>query len=176
MLRRSCKYLTTERENGSGSPQILYALHLVCCVWANIISYNNPPNSLDDALHPLPLLHGNSDGPVTKILNVVLFHVISIEQHLFCISEGSVLIFVTRKLNSEELTQNLKKNDFERMFHDISFQTIFIQLDLFNDFIFLFVTCAHFLAGRKSINRSMLQKSYIFNFIYFQNHVIVMHI
>ncbi|CAB3984381.1 ATP-dependent RNA helicase DDX42 [Paramuricea clavata] len=28
-------------------------------------------------------------------------------------SEGSVLIFVTRKLNSEELSQNLKKNDFE---------------------------------------------------------------
>ena len=27
--------------------------------------------------------------------------------------EGSVLIFVTRKLNSEELSQNLKKNDFE---------------------------------------------------------------
>lgn len=34
----------------------------------------------------------------------------------FHILEGSVLIFVTRKLNSEELSQNLKKNDFERMF------------------------------------------------------------
>ncbi|XP_046846143.1 ATP-dependent RNA helicase DDX42-like isoform X2 [Xenia sp. Carnegie-2017] len=28
-------------------------------------------------------------------------------------SEGSVLIFVTKKLNSEELSQNLKRNDFE---------------------------------------------------------------
>lgn len=37
---------------------------------------------------------------------------------IVCISyllEGSVLIFVTKKLNSEELSQNLKKNDFERM-------------------------------------------------------------
>lgn len=38
----------------------------------------------------------------------------TVSKFCYClIPDGSVLIFVTKKANSEELAANLKKNDFE---------------------------------------------------------------